>query len=138
MPSNYGNNATLVTSTVFITLLLAAYSFWRGTPNNSATVPEMKPAGLFNALTADLKLLQHRLGDGSLQSTDLVEVYLAQIRKHDGYLHAMLSLAPQDNLVARARMLDQERQNGQLRSPLHGIPIILKVISMCPDPVPLH
>lgn len=136
MSSKYNYKATLVTSVVLITLSLAAYNFWSGTPNISAPGPDMKPAGLFNVLTADLKLLQRRLGDGSLRSIDLVEAYLAQIHKNDDYLHAMVSIAPRDSLVLRAKILDQERENGQLRSPLHGIPIILKVNLMCPDPFP--
>lgn len=136
MLSKYGNNPTLVTSAVFVTLLLAVYNFLWSTPNNNTTGPEMKPAGLFNVLTADLKLLQSLLGDGSLQSIDLVEAYLAQIHKHDDYLHAMVSIAPQYSLVTRAKLLDQERKNGQLRGPLHGIPIILKVNHICPDRFP--
>ena len=136
MPSKHYYKATLVASLVLINLSLAVYNFWWDTPNISAPAPDMKRPGLFNVLTADLKLLQRRLGDGSLHSVDLTEAYLAQIHKHDHYLHAMVSIAPRDSLVTRAKILDQERKNGQLRGPLHGIPIILKVNIMCPDPFP--
>lgn len=125
-----------MTSLVLFTLSLAVYNFSWGTPNIRSMGPNMKPAGFFNVLTADLKLLQRRLGDGSLQSIDLVEAYLAQIHKHDDYLHAMVSIAPKHSLVIRATMLDRERKNGQLRIPLHGIPIILKVDLICPDAFP--
>ena len=131
MPSKHGDNATLLSSAMLITLLLAVYNFPWGTSNNNMIGLDMKPAGLFNVLTADLKWFQCQLGDGSLQSIDLVEAYLAQTHKHDDYLHAMVSIAPQESLVTRAKILDQERKNGQLRSPLHGIPIILKVRILC-------
>ena len=87
----------------------------------------MKPSRFFDVFTADVKLLQNRLANGSLQSIDLVEAYLAQILKHDSYLHAMLYIAPEASLVQTAKLLDQERAAGMLRSPLHGIPIIIKV-----------
>lgn len=133
MPPKYTSNATRLTCAVLFTLLLAVYNLWWATPDNNITGSDMKSAGLFDVPTADLKLLQRQLGDGSLQSIDLVEAYLAQIHKHDDYLHAMVSIAPQDGLIARAKILDQERKNGQVRGPLHGIPIILKVTLMCSD-----
>lgn len=87
----------------------------------------MRPSHLFDVLTADVKLLQALLSDGSTSSVDLVEAHVHQIRKHDGYLHAMLSMPPAQELKAIARALDEERQSGSTRGPLHGIPIILKV-----------
>ena len=80
-----------------------------------------------NALTADVHLLQTLLGEGSIKSVDLVNTYLAQIRKHDDYLHAMLSKPSSDALLKVAAKLDEERLNGNIRSPLHGIPIVIKV-----------
>ena len=80
-----------------------------------------------DVLTADAKLLQNFLDKGSISSVNLVDLYLAQIQKHDGYLHAMLSMPPQDALRTTAAKLDDERLKGQLRGPLHGVPVIVKV-----------
>ena len=134
MSSSFDHKATLVISVILIIISLTMYNFWSSVPQTSASRPDMKPTGLLNVLTADLKLLQRPLGDGSLQSVDLVQAYLAQIHKHDDYLHAMVSIAPQDSLVTRAKILDQDRENGHLRSHLHGIPIILKVTLMYSGP----
>ncbi|KAH8587275.1 amidase signature domain-containing protein [Bisporella sp. PMI_857] len=79
-----------------------------------------------NLLTADVKLLKDLLEKGTLKSGDLVDRYLDQIDKHDGYLHAMLSIASRQNLRAIASALDEERNSGRLRGPLHGIPVIIK------------
>lgn len=81
----------------------------------------------FNVLTADVKLLKNLLEKGTLKSTDLVNRYLDQIEKHDGYLHAMLSKPTRQSLQTIASCLDEERKAGSIRSPLLGIPIIIKV-----------
>jgi amidase len=81
----------------------------------------------FDVLTADVKTLQVLLQKGNLNSLALVESYLAQIQRHDAYLHAMIQIRPLELLKNTARGLDQERQAGNLRGPLHGIPIIIKV-----------
>ncbi|KAG0648046.1 amidase [Hyphodiscus hymeniophilus] len=80
-----------------------------------------------NVLTADVKLLKTLLERGTLKSADLVNWYLDQIEKHDGYLHAMLSKPTRQKLQIIASSLDEERRAGTIRSPLHGIPIIIKV-----------
>ena len=77
-------------------------------------------------LTADARSLRTLLDEGATTSIDLVRLYLDQIRKHDGYLHAMLSMPTQDTLLKTAAALDEERRSGKLRSPLHGIPIVVK------------
>ena len=87
----------------------------------------MKEGVPVNPLTADLRLLQNLLENGSTKSVDLVNTYLAQIRKHDDYLHAMLSKPSSDALLKTAAKLDDERLNGNVRSPLHGIPVVIKV-----------
>ncbi len=81
----------------------------------------------FDVLTGDVKLLQTLLQRGSLKSVDLVDLYMAQIQKHDSYLHAMLSMPSKESLKKIAHALDEERLQGTLRSALHGIPIVIKV-----------
>lgn len=86
-----------------------------------------KPTPALNVLTADIRSLNDLLERGRLKSVDLIDRYLDQIEKHDGYLHAMLSKPTRQNLKIVAAKLDHERDIGKIRSPLHGIPIIIKV-----------
>lgn len=81
----------------------------------------------FDPLTATVSDLQAGMKDGKFDSVCLVNAYLAQIRKHNDYLHAVLSLAPLPLLLRQAEALDAERATGKIRGPLHGIPILVKV-----------
>jgi amidase len=77
--------------------------------------------------SADLQLL---LSDGSVTSLELVHLYRAQIKRHnyDGLkVNSVLNLVPDDIVENRARLLDEERARGHVRSLLHGIPITVKV-----------
>lgn len=74
--------------------------------------------------------LQEKLAAGSLDSVALTETLLHQIELHNQcglQLNAVISVAPRDDVLARARRLDQERSAGTLRSKVHGIPIVVKV-----------
>ncbi|KAM0246892.1 hypothetical protein ACHAQJ_010050 [Trichoderma viride] len=80
-----------------------------------------------NVLTATAEELQHLLSSSSdITSQHLVKIYLTQIKRHNDRLKAVISTAPESLLLERAGMLDEERKNGKLRSPLHGIPILIK------------
>ena len=79
---------------------------------------------LSGATIADLS---RALDDGSLTSERLVEMYLARIEAYDDQgpaLNAVLWVNPQ--ALATARALDAERRERGPRSPLHGIPVVLK------------
>ncbi|KAI1357390.1 hypothetical protein F5Y08DRAFT_324429 [Xylaria arbuscula] len=74
--------------------------------------------------------LQKLLSDRLLTSRDAVKLYLAQIAKHNHtglQLNAIISVANYDDILQRADLLDEEREQGKIRGPLHGVPIILKV-----------
>ncbi|HEX2239753.1 MAG TPA: amidase family protein, partial [Actinomycetota bacterium] len=73
---------------------------------------------------ATIPNLQRALDAGRLTSVQLVNAYLARIRAYDGKLNSIRTLNP--DALALARVLDRERAKGQLRGPLHGIPILLK------------
>lgn len=80
-------------------------------------------------LTTTVSSLQKLLATGSITTSGLVPIYLDQIEKHNHNgikLNAMISITPLDLLMKRAAVLDDERVSGKLRSPLHGIPIIVK------------
>ncbi|KAF2686408.1 amidase signature enzyme [Lentithecium fluviatile CBS 122367] len=79
-----------------------------------------------NLLTADVKTLCALLQSGELSSESLVQLYVSQIHKYNGYLRAVLYIAPEQDVLQRAKALDKERAEGRVRGPLHGIPILLK------------
>jgi amidase len=84
----------------------------------------------FDPLTATASSLQYMLENNSLTSVQIIDTYLQQIDRfnHNGpCLNALISVAPRDILMSTARSLDDQRRQGKVRSPLHGIPIILKV-----------
>ena len=81
-------------------------------------------------LSHDSVGLQRKLDAGVLTSVELVQACLAQIDKHDqqgAKLNAMISIVPKPILMERSAQLDRERKAGRVRSPLHGIPILVKV-----------
>lgn len=43
------------------------------------------------------------------------------------HLNAFISVAPREIAITQAQKLDEERVNGSVRSPLHGMPIAIKV-----------
>ncbi|KAH7386225.1 amidase signature domain-containing protein [Cadophora sp. MPI-SDFR-AT-0126] len=96
---------------------------FRGMRNSSKST---HPAVALDPLTADVKLIQSYLQDGKMTSLSLVGTCLEMIESHDHYLHAMICLMPRRKLELTAQALDTERSEGKIRSPLHGIPIILK------------
>ncbi|MGX5915178.1 amidase family protein [Aliidiomarina sp. Khilg15.8] len=76
---------------------------------------------------ADTKSVQAKLRDGKLTSTQLVEYYLEQIAANNQNGHdirAILQVNP--DALEQARQLDEERQRGQVRGPMHGLPVVLK------------
>lgn len=68
--------------------------------------------------------LQMLMETGTLSAESLTRAYLARIERLDGPLNAVLAVSP--DAVAQARELDVERKNGNVRGPLHGIPVLLK------------
>ncbi len=68
--------------------------------------------------------LRDRLDSGEWTSRRAVEFYLARIEKHDPQLRSVIET--NSDALAIADALDLERANGQIRGPLHGIPILLK------------
>jgi len=78
---------------------------------------------------ANLSELQSALASGNLTSTTLVQTLLDRIAAIDApgtsiELRSMLALAP--DALEQARLCDAERSQGELRGPLHGIPLVIK------------
>jgi amidase len=68
--------------------------------------------------------LQERMDEGALSSVDLTQAYLDRIDALNDDLGAVLSVNP--DAVEDARASDRTRQRQQARSPLEGIPVLLK------------
>lgn len=67
------------------------------------------------------------LRDAKLSSTHLVECCLANIDELDGRVKAW-TIVDRERALADARALDAELAQGEVRSPLHGIPVGIKDI----------
>lgn len=79
---------------------------------------------------------QAQLQTGTSTSVQLIETYLTHIEQqnhHGMKVNALISIAPRDIALAQAQKLDEERKNGKIRGPLHGIPIIMKDVFMTED-----
>ena len=68
--------------------------------------------------------LADALDKGYLTSELLVTLYLERIETYDKEFNAINEI--NGNALEEARALDEERKNGQVRSLLHGIPIVVK------------
>jgi amidase len=68
--------------------------------------------------------LQDMMRDGSLSAQSLVTYYLDRIEAYDDKVNSIIELNPDALGIARA--LDEERAKGELRGPLHGIPVLIK------------
>ena len=83
-----------------------------------------------NVLTATVADLSQLLARRKVSSVDLVKGYLRQIDKHNHKgmrLKAVISIAPEQDVLQQAGALDRERAEGKIRGPMHGIPVIIKV-----------
>jgi amidase len=81
----------------------------------------------FNEMT--IAQLQAQMAAGTLTSVELTEFYLARIAAldqngTDGGVNSVIELNP--DALAIAQHADNERRRGQVRGPLHGIPVLVK------------
>ena len=100
--------------------------------HNVSQTTKMVPLSTEELLTLDASELASLLAKGRITSVSLVEQLLHQISREDKgrmNLRAVLSVAPREILMKTASKLDDERMQGKLRGPLHGIPILVKVWS---------
>jgi amidase len=84
-------------------------------------------AGEINLATASIADIEAAMNQGSLTSTKLVSLYLKRIEAYDKKgpnINAVILINP--NALAEAKALDLERKAKGPRSPIHGIPIVLK------------
>jgi amidase len=81
----------------------------------------------FPFVEATIESLQSQMAAGTLTAHQLTVAYLqrmAEIDRSGPKLNAVLELNP--DALSLADALDAERRGGQVRGPLHGIPVLLK------------
>src|SRR5437762_7333098 len=78
----------------------------------------------FQFVEATIPQLQDAMASGALTSADLTMGYIKRIQALNPTLHAVIEV--NSNALAIAAALDNERRAGQVRGPLHGIPILVK------------
>ncbi len=101
--------------------------------SSAAASPTPAPFELDEVSLADIA---SGLQQGKWTSARLVELYLGRIDAIDRngpQLGSVLALNP--DAAAIAAQLDQERKNGHLRGPLHGVPILVKDNIETRDPI---
>ena len=74
--------------------------------------------------TATILDLDAAMAAGALTAERLVGLHLARIRRYDPVTRAIITLNPAALDIARA--LDAERRAHGARSPMHGVPVVLK------------
>lgn len=74
-------------------------------------------------LLSAVQLVQH-LERKTLTSVQITQYFLERIARYNPTLKAVLALVP--DALEQARQCDLEREVGRVRSPLHGIPVLIK------------
>jgi amidase len=87
-------------------------------------LPVVSARSSFDLETATIEDINRAMDKGALTSEQLVRLSLARIKAYEPELHAVISLNP--NAMEEARALDAERRTKGPRSPLHGVPVLLK------------
>lgn len=98
--------------------------------NNTAPNVSMDLAHSFPEFELDeitVEELQKKMNSGEYSARSLVELYTGRIKEMDqngAALNSVMEL--NQDALAIADQLDEERRDGKIRSALHGIPIIIK------------
>jgi len=81
-------------------------------------------AGGFDFVEKSILELQAAMAAGQLNSRELTHGYIRRIQSLNPLLRSVIEVNP--NAIAIASQLDNERRRGQVRGPLHGIPLLVK------------
>jgi amidase len=92
-----------------------------GPPGTADSAPVLRGVDLESATVLDL---QQAMDDGQLSSVHLTNFYLQRIRALDPLLHAVIETSP--HALRDAADSDAHRRQHGARSPLEGIPVLLK------------
>ena len=104
-----------------ISIMAVALLFWLTTACTEQGEP---PSPAFSVVEASFAEMQSAMASGETTSRDIVQQYLDRLARYERSLQATMTVNP--DALAQADQLDRERAAGQVRGPLHGIPIALK------------
>lgn len=110
---------------VVVALLAACQPAPHAPTANTGNIAATAPAFAFEE--ANVAGLQQEMASGALTSHTLVQAYLERIAAIDAagpHLNAVIERNP--DALKEADRLDAERKAGNVRGPLHGIPVLLK------------
>lgn len=68
--------------------------------------------------------LSKSIDEEIITSEELINIYLERIKKYNDQYNALITI--NESAINEAKELDKERQNGNIKSSIHGIPIIVK------------
>lgn len=88
-------------------------------------LPKLNGQDLFEISVDDL---QHCFSSGIFSSEEYIQFCLDRIQAVNPYLEAIIETNP--DAIAIARQFDVERKNGNIRGPLHGVPVAIKDASI--------
>lgn len=108
----------------FLTIAGAARAVARGSGSESAPAKESAAKFSLDLGTATIEDINRAMDRGALTAEKLIRSSLARIKAYEPALHAVITLNP--TIIEEARALDAERRAKGRRSPLHGIPVLLK------------
>ena len=83
-----------------------------------------KPAPAFNVVEATIPEMRAAMEQGRITARELVALHLIRIGLYEDQLHAAITV--NGKALEEAEECDRERARGNVRGPLHGIPIALK------------
>jgi len=90
----------------------------------AAATADAGPASADRLDEVTVDQLQAWMASGEETSRSIVQRYLDRIAQRDGRVRSVLETNP--DALAQAEGLDRERKAGNVRGPLHGIPVLLK------------
>jgi amidase len=107
---------------------LGTASFAAGVNDKTLKVDDQKSASPnddeFALKEATIDQLQKKMKSGELTSVQITEMYIKRIKQLDKELNSVIELNPDALLIAQN--MDMDRKAGRIRSPLHGIPVLIK------------
>jgi amidase len=92
--------------------------------NNSEAISAQTMMKSFELEEVTINELQDAMKSGKMSSRQITQKYLDRIKEIDGKLNSVIELNP--DALQIADEMDKERKSGKLRSPMHGVPILIK------------
>ncbi len=108
-------------------LSLTTFPLISGCNPNSSKTTMIKQIDDFELDEITIEELHKKMNDGIYTSRAIVELYIKriqQIDKEGPKINSVIELNPE--ALAIADEMDNDRKNGKLRGPLHGIPVLIK------------